>query len=113
MTALDTPPVLREDLPAPTPEADEVLVRVHASSANPADNGIATGMLKPDGIDLATAGIAPVAGIAAMLAVDDLDPSEADSVLIVGATGGVGSVAVQLAARVGATVVAPAFPDDE
>ena len=33
--------------------------------------------------------------------------------LIVGASGGVGSVAVQLAARAGATVVAPALPEDE
>lgn len=33
--------------------------------------------------------------------------------LIVGATGGVGSLAVQLAARAGATVVAPALPEDE
>jgi NADPH:quinone reductase-like Zn-dependent oxidoreductase len=48
-----------------------------------------------------------------MLAVDALDPSGGDSVLIVGATGGVGSVAVQLAVRTGPTVVAPAFPEDE
>jgi NADPH2:quinone reductase len=34
-------------------------------------------------------------------------------VLIVGATGGVGSFAVQLAAQAGATVVAPALPEDE
>ena len=39
------PPALRYDLPAPTPEANEVLVRVHASSANPVDNAIAAGML--------------------------------------------------------------------
>jgi NADPH2:quinone reductase len=34
-------------------------------------------------------------------------------VLIVGATGGVGSIAVQLATRAGATVTAPALPEDE
>ena len=180
MTALDTPPALRDDLPAPTPAPHEVLVRVHASSANPADNSIATGVLKqmgidyefpvilgrdyagvveqvgadvshyavgdevfgfvlhanptvrdgswaelivlpqdvsiarvPDGVDVATAGAAPLAGIAAMLSIDALELSEGDSVLIVGATGGVGSVAVQLAARAGATVVAPALPEDE
>ena len=33
--------------------------------------------------------------------------------LIVGASGGVGSLAVQLAARTGATIVAPALPEDE
>src|SRR5215208_5088471 len=33
------------DLPAPTPAAGEVLVRVQASSANPVDNAIAAGML--------------------------------------------------------------------
>src|SRR5436190_23940064 len=51
ITAFDTPPVLREDLPAPTPGPNEVLVRVHASSVNPADNGIAAGMLKQMGIE--------------------------------------------------------------
>src|SRR3954471_11448621 len=39
------------DLPAPTPGPNEVLVRVHASSVNPADNGIAAGMLKQMGIE--------------------------------------------------------------
>jgi NADPH:quinone reductase-like Zn-dependent oxidoreductase len=34
-------------------------------------------------------------------------------VLIVGAAGGVGSFAVQLAAHAGATVIAPAMPEDE
>jgi NADPH2:quinone reductase len=180
LDAFETPPRLRDDLPAPTPAAHEVLVRVHASSINPADNGIASGMLKqmgveyeypvtlgrdyagvveqvgpqvtryaagdevfgyllhanptvrdgswaeviavpedmfigraPHGVDLATAGAAPLAGIAAITAIDALELSEGDTVLIVGATGGVGSFAVQLAARAGATVVAPALPEDE
>lgn len=46
LESFDTPPTLREDLPAPTPAPAEVLVRVHASSVNPADNSIAAGMLK-------------------------------------------------------------------
>ena len=180
LETFDTPPALRDDLPAPTPAANEVLVRVRASSVNPADSGIAAGMLKqmgveyefpvilgrdyagvveqvgpevtryavgdevfgfllhanptvhdgswaeliavpqdmfigraPNGVDLATAGAAPLAGIAAIMAIDALELSYGDTVLIVGATGGVGSFAVQLAARAGATVVAPAFAADE
>ena len=180
LESFDTSPTLRDDLPAPTPAPTEVLVRVRASSANPADNSIAAGMLKqmgveyefpvilgrdyagvveqvgaevtryavgdevfgfllhanptvhdgswaelivvpqnmfigraPQGVDLATAGTAPLAGIAAIMAIDALDLSDGDTVLIVGATGGVGSLAVQLAARAGATVVAPALPEDD
>lgn len=180
LTALETPPAPREDLPAPTPAPNEVLVRVRASSVNPADNSIAAGMLMqmgieyefpvilgrdytgvveqvgadvtrygvgdevfgfvlhanptvhdgswaefivvpqdisiaaaPTGVDAALAGAAPLAGIAAMTAIDALALSEGDTLLIVGATGGVGSFAVQLAARAGATVVAPALPEDD
>jgi len=179
VNALGSPPALRDDLPAPTPEANEVLVRVHASSANPVDNAIAAGMLTgmvehefpvtlgrdyagvveqvgadvtryavgdnvygfllhanptvhdgswaelitvpedgpiapvPAGVKLAIAGAAPLAGITAMTAIDALELSPRDTVLVVGATGGVGSFAVQLAARAGATVLAPALPEDE
>ncbi|HXV03581.1 MAG TPA: NADP-dependent oxidoreductase [Gaiellaceae bacterium] len=67
----------------------------------------------PTGVDAALAGAAPLAGIAAMTAIDALAQSEGDTLLIVGATGGVGSFAVQLAARAGATVVAPALPEDD
>src|SRR5215216_2728696 len=140
-----TSPTLRDDLPAPTPAPTEVLVRVRASSANPADNSIAAGMLKqmgveyefpvilgrdyagvvehvgaevtryavgdevfgfllhanptvhdgswaelivvpqnmsigraPQAVDLATAGTAPLAGIAAGMAIDALELSEGD-----------------------------------
>jgi NADPH2:quinone reductase len=175
-----TAPALREDLPAPAPAENEVLVRVRASSVNPVDNAIAGGVLAdmgvehqypvilgrdyagvveqagaavtgyrpgdqvygflphanptvhdgawaelitvteelsiapaPDGIDLAAAGAAPLAGITAMAANDALDLSEGDVLLVAGATGGVGSLAVQLAARAGARILAPALPEDE
>src|SRR5215210_644219 len=51
---IDSPgsqPTLREDLPAPTPVDNEVLVRVHASSVNPVDHSIAAGMLAQMGIE--------------------------------------------------------------
>jgi NADPH:quinone reductase len=173
------PPALRDDLPAPVPGAGQVVVRVHASSANPVDNAIAAGMLsgmvehefpvvlgrdyagvveqvgadvaryavgdevygflphadptvhdgtwaeliavgeersiadKPAGVDLAAAGAAPLAGITAISAVDALQVSDGDTLLVIGATGGVGSLAVQVAARAGVTVIAPALPEDE
>ncbi len=179
LTGFDEPPALRDDLQAPTPAPGEVLVRVQASAANPADNAIAAGMLngmfehefpvilgrdyagvveqvgtevtryaagdevygflvhasptvhygtwaelitvpedtsiarKPNGVDLASAGAAPLAAITAMTAIDALEPSAGDTVLVVGATGGVGSFALQLAAHAGATVIAPALPEDE
>ena len=56
----------------------------------------------PAGLDLATAGASALAGITALLAVDALELSEGDTALIVGATGGVGTFAVQLAVRAGA-----------
>jgi NADPH:quinone reductase-like Zn-dependent oxidoreductase len=67
----------------------------------------------PDGVELATAGAAALAGITAITAVDALDLSEGDVLLVAGATGGVGSLALQLAAKAGATVIAPALPEDE
>jgi NADPH:quinone reductase len=68
---------------------------------------------KPEGVDTASAGAAPLAAIAAMSALDALGVSEGDTILVVGANGGVGSFAVQLAANAGATVIAPALPEDE
>src|SRR5439155_3076541 len=67
----------------------------------------------PGGVDLAVAGAAPLAGITAVTAFDALDLSAGDVLLVAGATGGVGSLAVQLAAKAGATIVAPALPEDE
>ena len=67
----------------------------------------------PAGVDIAVAGAAALAGIAALLSVDALALAEGHVTLIVGATGGVGSLAVQLAAKAGATVIAPARREDE
>jgi NADPH:quinone reductase-like Zn-dependent oxidoreductase len=173
-------PALREDLPEPTPADNGIVVRVHASSANPADNSIAGGILAgmglehqypvtlgrdyagvveqagaavsqyrpgdhvygfvlhanpivqdgawaelitvteelsiapaPESVDLAIAGAAPLAGITAMTAIDALHLSADDVLLLAGAAGGVGSLSVQLAARAGARVLAPALPEDE
>jgi len=78
--------------------------------AVPEDNSIAP---KPASLEPAAAGVAPLAGITALAALDALQLSEGDTVLVVGAGGGVGSFAVQLAADAGATVIAPALPEDE
>ena len=76
----------------------------------PEDNFVAR---KPAGVNLAAAGAAPLAGITALSALDALGVSEGDTVLVVGANGGVGSFFVQLAANAGATVIAPGLPEDE
>ncbi|MBO3744700.1 NADP-dependent oxidoreductase [Streptosporangiaceae bacterium NEAU-GS5] len=61
---------------------------------------------KPAGLDFVTAAAIPLAGAAALAAVEAVDPQPGQTVLIVGASGGVGSYAVQLAKARGATVVA-------
>jgi NADPH:quinone reductase len=177
LESFDSDPTL-QDIPTPQIASNEVLVRVRASSVNPIDNAITSGMLKdmvehefpivlgrdfsgvveqagsevsglsegdevlgfvpamgptvhngswaeliavpesiatrkPDDIDAASAGAAPMAAITALSALDALGVSEGDTLLIVGANGGVGSFAVQLADAAGATVIAPALPEDE
>src|SRR5438105_118999 len=46
LDSFDSPPRLRDDLPEPHPADNQLLVRVSASSVNPADAAIAGGMLK-------------------------------------------------------------------
>jgi NADPH:quinone reductase-like Zn-dependent oxidoreductase len=67
---------------------------------------------KPRSLDVAHAAAAPLAGIAAIAAFDALAPAEGETVLVVGAGGGVGSFFVQLAVAAGANVIAPAFAED-
>jgi NADPH2:quinone reductase len=67
---------------------------------------------KPDSVDFATAGAAPLAGITALASLDALELSKGDTVLVIGAAGGVGSFFVLLAAAGGANVIAPGLPED-
>lgn len=86
---------------------------VHAGSwaelITVAEDSVAT---KPRSLDFAHAGAAPLAAITALAAVDALAPAEGETVLVVGAAGGVGSFFVQLAVAAGANVIAPALPED-
>jgi NADPH:quinone reductase-like Zn-dependent oxidoreductase len=68
---------------------------------------------KPAGLSFELAAAIPLAGATALDAVDAIEPGPDDVVVVVGATGGVGSFAVQLATQRGATVVATARPGDE
>ncbi len=149
LDSFESAPGFREDLPIPTADADELLVRVHASSVNSADAAIAAGMLKgmaeyefpvtlgrdfagvveevgpavgryaagdrvygfvlhanptvhdgswadyaviprdsvaraPESVELATVGAAPLAALTALAALDALELSSRESVLVVG-----------------------------
>ena len=68
---------------------------------------------KPESVGFAEAAALPMPGLTAMDLVDAVNPKEGETVLIVGATGGVGSYAVQLAARRGARVIATARQANE
>jgi NADPH:quinone reductase-like Zn-dependent oxidoreductase len=81
--------------------ADQVAVAATAVTAVPTNVGFE---------DAAVIGLA---GVAAHDAVEALDVQPGDTVLISGATGGVGSVALQLARAAGATVIATARPGQE
>jgi NADPH:quinone reductase len=61
---------------------------------------------KPAGLSHAEAAALPHAALTALAAVDAADPQAGQVVLVVGATGGVGTIASQLAADRGASVVA-------
>lgn len=67
----------------------------------------------PDGLEAADAAVIGLAGTAAHDALGALDVLPGQTVLVSGATGGVGSVAVQLAAAAGLTVIATARPGQE
>lgn len=67
----------------------------------------------PGDLSHTDAGALGLAGTAALNAVDAVAPAEGDTVLVSGASGGVGAYAIQLAAARGARVVATAKPGAE
>ena len=68
---------------------------------------------KPATLDMPSAASVGLAALTAIVCVDTIAAPDETTVLIVGATGGVGSYALQLAAARGATVIATALPQDD
>src|SRR5215210_6043577 len=68
---------------------------------------------KPVTVGFAEASALPTPGLTAMDLVDAVDTRDGETILIVGATGGVGSYATQLAAKRGAHVIATARKTNE
>lgn len=66
---------------------------------------------KPQHLGFDVAAAMPLAAVTALLAVNGALPLSGEAVLIVGAAGAVGRYAVQLAAAVGATVIATGRPE--
>jgi NADPH:quinone reductase-like Zn-dependent oxidoreductase len=67
---------------------------------------------KPAGLPWEIAGAIPVAGFTAWAMVRAVGVKAGDTVVVSGAAGGVGSIAVQLARRAGATVIGLASPSN-
>jgi NADPH:quinone reductase-like Zn-dependent oxidoreductase len=67
----------------------------------------------PDGLDYETACTIPLNAVTARQGLELLDPPEGCDLLVTGASGGVGSFAVQLAKAAGHRVIAEAGHDDE
>lgn len=61
---------------------------------------------KPESLDYAQAASVPHVGLTALAAIEEADPQPGQTIVVVGATGGVGSFVTQLASARGATVVA-------
>jgi NADPH:quinone reductase-like Zn-dependent oxidoreductase len=68
---------------------------------------------KPAGLPWEVAGAIPVVGFTAWAMVRAVDVKPGDIVVVSGAAGGVGSIAVQLAKRKGATVIGLAGPSNQ
>ena len=67
---------------------------------------------KPAGLDFTRAAALPLAGASAVQSVEAVDPQPGQTVLVNGASGGVGSFVVQLLAARGVTVIATGKPAD-
>lgn len=66
----------------------------------------------PEGMSFNEAGALAVSGITAMIGLEKLDVDEGDRIVVFGASGGVGHVALQLAKHMGLLVFAVASRDD-
>ena len=67
---------------------------------------------KPAGLDFTRAAALPLAGASAVQSIEAIDPQPGQTVLVHGASGGVGSFVVQLLAARGVTVLATGKPAD-
>jgi NADPH:quinone reductase-like Zn-dependent oxidoreductase len=67
----------------------------------------------PDGVDINAAGALGLAGTAAVDALTAAAPQSGETVLVSGATGGVGAIVLQYVVAAGATVIATARPGAE
>jgi NADPH:quinone reductase-like Zn-dependent oxidoreductase len=86
-----------------------VLLAPPISAGTLADYAVLPGVAvtrKPAGLDFTRAAALPLAGAAAVQSIEAIDPQPGQTVLVNGASGGVGSFAVQLLAARGVTVVA-------
>jgi NADPH:quinone reductase-like Zn-dependent oxidoreductase len=91
---------------------DEVIgwVDTRSSQAEYAVVEAASVVPKPASVSWEVAGALPVAGFTASAAVRAVGASAGDTLVVSGAAGGVGSIAVQLGKRAGATVIGLAGP---
>jgi NADPH:quinone reductase-like Zn-dependent oxidoreductase len=87
---------------------DEVIGYVDTRSSHAEYVVVDAGNLtpKPEGVSWEIAGSLFVAGTTAVAAIRAVDPKPGEVLVIAGAAGGVGSIAVQLAVRTGAKVIA-------
>lgn len=67
---------------------------------------------RPTDFDDPAAATLPHTGLTALAAIDNVDPQSGQTILVIGATGGVGSWFTQLASRRGAKVIALVRPDN-
>jgi NADPH2:quinone reductase len=87
---------------------------VHDGSIAERTNPQAAAVVRtPDPVSDIDASTLGVAGTTAVSAIEAVEPQDGARVLVIGATGGVGSFAIQLAALRGAHVIATVRPGDE